>query len=277
MTGSTAWLDSMGHMDDASDGPELVARIAQICGGPLHRERDRELLPLLEPRPGQAVLEVGCGTGVLVRELVQLTGGQVPVTGVDPSRLALDQAESDTAAASLGPLTEAITYRQMDGRALAFPDASFAAAYSSRVLIHAAEPARIVLEMARVVQPGGRILCIEPLVQVATGVDDALRRKVTAWTNPDVARELPALLREAGLQNVTVTPHVALSTEPPDVDAWREDFRAGRGRHIAAVRDGRCTTAELMEFLDQNEAAVRRGAVLECLVHYAVVGTRAPA
>jgi ubiquinone/menaquinone biosynthesis C-methylase UbiE len=274
MVGSTAWIDSMGHMDDDPDGRESVARISQVCGGPLHRERDRELLPLLEPQPGHPVLEVGCGTGVLVRELVQLTHGRVPVTGVDPSRLALDQAELDTAAANLGPLAEAITYRQMDGRSLQFPDGAFPAAYSSRVLIHAAEPARVVAEMARVVQPGGRILCIEPLAQLAAGVDDALRRKVTAWTNPDVARELPTFLREAGLETVTVTPHVALATEPPDVEAWRADFRAGRGRHLSLVRDGRCTAAEIEEFFDQNAASVRRGAFLECMVHYAVIGTR---
>jgi len=263
----------MGHMDDDPDGPESVARIAQVCGGPLHRERDRELLALLEPVDGP-VLEVGCGTGVLVRELVQLTGGRVPVTGVDPSRLALDQAELDTAAAGLGALAEAITYRQMDGRSLQFADGTFPAAYSSRVLIHAAEPARIVAEMARVVQPGGRVLCIEPLAQMAAGVDDVLRRKVSAWTNPDIARELPALLREAGLSGVSVIPHVALAADPPDVDTWRADFRAGRGRHHAAVRDGRCTAEEIDEFFEQNAASVRRGAFLECLVHYAVLGSK---
>ena len=78
MIGAAAdWLDPMGHMDDDPDGPELVARISLICGGALHRERDRELLPLLEAEPGRAVLEVGCGTGVLVRELMQLTHGRV--------------------------------------------------------------------------------------------------------------------------------------------------------------------------------------------------------
>jgi ubiquinone/menaquinone biosynthesis C-methylase UbiE len=261
-------------MDDDPEGPQLVARISQVCGGALHRERARELLPLLEPEPATPVLEVGCGTGVLVRELVHLTHGQVSITGVDPSRLALDQAESETAAANLGPLGKAIVYQQMDGRALRFADRAFAAAYSSRVLIHAAEPARIVTEMARVVRPGGRILCIEPLTQLATGIDDALRRKVTAWTTPDVARELPALFRAAGLQSVKVIPHVAMTTEPPDVSGWRDDFLAGRGRHQASVREGRCTVAEVQEFFDQNEAVVRRGAFLECLVHYAVVGTK---
>jgi len=143
-------------------------------------------------------------------------------------------------------------------------------------LIHAAEPARIVKEMARVIVPGGRVLCIEPLVQPAAGVDDGLRRKVTAWTNPDVARDLPRLMKDAGLIDVRVTPHVALNVEAPDVARLRAEFLRGGGRYHGRVRDGRCTSAEVLEMLRQMEAVAARGDFLECLVHYAVLGRRSP-
>jgi SAM-dependent methyltransferase len=256
----------MGRLDDDPNGREYVMRISQVCGGPLHVQRARELLPLLDGRPGQHVLEVGCGTGVLVRELVTLTGGAVRVIGVDPSRIILEVAAEDTTD------MHQIEYRQMDGRALDFADGSFSAAYCSRVLIHAAEPERVVAEMARVVEPGGRVMCIEPLVQPSTGIDDALRRKVTAWTNPDIARDLPGMLRRAALVDVSITPHVALNAEPPNVRVLREEFLSGHGRYLGSVRDGRCTRDEVLRMFDQMEAVVERGEFLECLVHYAVIG-----
>jgi SAM-dependent methyltransferase len=275
MEGSAAaWIDAMGRLDNHPLGAHLIASISQTCGSPLHTQRTRELLRLLDLRPGQTVLEVGCGTGAVAREIARATGGAVRITAVDPSRLALEQAARETSAADLGALARAISYRQMDGRSLALPNGAFAAALCSRVLIHAPQPAQIVAEMARVTQPGGRVLCIEPAAQFAAGVDDALRRRVSAWTNPDVGRELLGLLRAAGLRDVAVTPHVHVTTDPPDVAAWRTEFRDGRGSRAAAVLDGRCTPEDVEAYFSQVEAAVRRGAYLECALHIAAVGLK---
>ena len=265
-------VDPMADIDRQPDSASLVTIISHGCGGPVHTRRDRDLLPLLDLRPGQAVLEVGCGTGAVARELALLTGGAVRITAVDPSALVLEQARRETAVAGLGPLAEAIAYRQGDGRALAFPDASFAAALCSRVLIHTPQPEQVVAEMARVVEPGGRVLCIEPAHQFSALVPDELRARTTAFTNPNIGRELLGLLRRAGLRDVTITPHVFVGQEPPDVDAMRADFVAGRGLRAAAVRDGWCTAAEVEQVFDQIEAAVRQGAFWECQVHFAVVG-----
>jgi ubiquinone/menaquinone biosynthesis C-methylase UbiE len=269
------WVDGYGRMDDHPLGEALVRQISEVCGGPAHTQRARELLPLLVLQRGQAVIEVGCGTGAIVREIARLTAGSVRIVGVDPSTLVLAQAARELAASDLGPLAEAITFRHMDGRALAFPNGSFAAAVSSRVLIHAPEPERIVAEMARTVQPQGRVLCIEPVAQFAAGVDDTLRQKVSAWTNPLVGRALAGIMRRAGLRDVRVIPHTAINLDPPDVRTWREEFAAGAGSRAASVRDGRCTPDDVEALFRQYEASIHRGDWMECAVHFAVLGRKA--
>jgi SAM-dependent methyltransferase len=268
-------MDGFGRVDRHPDGPALVEAIAQRCGAPEHAERNRALLPLLALRPGECVLEVGCGTGVVARELVRLTFGAVRVTAVDPSALALERARRETEAASdLGAARAALQYRRMDGRALAFRAGTFDAVCCSRVLNHAAAPERIVAEMARVARPGGRILCVESAVAFTTGVDDALRRRVTGFTAPQVGRELVRLFRCAGLDAVEVTPHARVTTAPPDVAALRAEFRAGDGLRALAVRDGWCTVPEVERYFEQIAAAVAAGGFLDCEVHLAVLARR---
>lgn len=268
----TSWVDPMADIDRHPDGGSMVTIISEACGNAVHTGRDRDVLPLLGLRPGETAIEVGCGAGALLRELGRLTRGQVALVGVDPSGLVLARARRETAEADPGSLAGVITYQQMDGRALAFPDGSFDAAVCSRVLIHAADPERIVAEMARVVRPGGRVLCVEPAHQFWAGVDDRLREKTSAFTNPNVGRELLGMLRRAGLRDVTITSHTHIGHDLPDVAGMRADLAAGKGMLAAAVGAGRCTVAEAEEFFAQTEAAIRRGTFLFCAVHFAALG-----
>jgi ubiquinone/menaquinone biosynthesis C-methylase UbiE len=267
-------VDGFGRVDRHPAGPALVEAIAQRCGAPEHAERNRALLPLLAPGAGDRVLEVGCGTGAVARELVRLTRGTVRVTAVDPSALALERARRETAAAGLGAARAALEHHQMDGRALAFRAGAFDAVCCSRVLNHAAEPERIVAEMARVTRPGGRVLCVESAAAFTAGVDDALRRRTAGFTDSHVGRELGRLVRRAGLDAVAVTPYARVTTEAPDVAALRAEFRAGDGLRVLAVRDGWCTAAEVERYIVQLAAAAAAGGFLDSDLHLAVLARR---
>lgn len=250
---SDRWVDPMGDIDRHPDGARMIAVIAQGCGSLAHAERNRALLPLLDLRPGETALEVGCGSGALLRERAGLTGGHARLVGVDPSGMVLDQARWETEADGGGASAGTIEYRRMDGRALAFPADAFDAAVCSRVLIHAEEPERIVAEMARVVRPGGHGLCIEPAHQFWAGVDDQLRENASSFTNTFIGHELP------------------------DLAGMRADLAAGTGMIGAAVRAGRCTVDEVEELFAQTERAIERGTFLFCSVHFAVLGHKGPA
>src|SRR5262249_59431133 len=103
------------------------------------------------PVPRRAtVLEVGCGTGIVLRDLVPLVGRGGRLAGIDPSRAALKAARRFCRGTG-------ITLRHADGAKLPFADNGFDVTLAITVLLHVADPLAVVQEMARVTRPGGRV------------------------------------------------------------------------------------------------------------------------
>lgn len=97
------------------------------------------------PNPPIHVLDVGCGAGFLANYLA--TRG-LTVTGLDAS------AESLTVARRYDA-TGQVRYETGDANQLPYPAASFQAVCAMDFLEHVEEPARVIAECARVLQPGG--------------------------------------------------------------------------------------------------------------------------
>ena len=102
---------------------------------------------------GGRVLEVGCGSGVVLRDIAAMVGRRGEAVGVDPSRTILDAARrlSRTAPGAR------IALRHADGAHLPFTADRFDAALAITVILHVADPLAVVREMARVTRPGGRV------------------------------------------------------------------------------------------------------------------------
>jgi len=98
--------------------------------------------------PGDSVIDIACGTGVLALAALDRVGPHGKVTGLDPNADMLGVARRKNSQ---------IDWR--DGRAeeLPFPDEAFDAAVSQFGLMFFAEPAKGLREMMRVLKPGGRI------------------------------------------------------------------------------------------------------------------------
>lgn len=101
-----------------------------------------------ELRPGQRVLDVACGTGVLTRAAALHTGPSGVVIGLDlsPRMLAV--------AARLSPT---LTWQEGSAEQLPFPDESFDAVVSQFGLMFVSDPTLALREMMRVLKPGGRL------------------------------------------------------------------------------------------------------------------------
>jgi len=154
-------------------------------------ERQREALTTLALAPGDAMLDVGCGTGAAVRAAAALADRAV---GVDLSAGMIARGRELAAATPNVELLEA------DAEALPFADGSFTAVLCTTSLHHYPDAARAVAEMARVLAAGGRAVIADAATdrRLVWLADRALRRLQRSHVGLRSAGELEALLLEAG-------------------------------------------------------------------------------
>jgi len=115
--------------------------------------RARILVQAADVKPGERVLDVGCGTGIVAREIASRLGATPAVSGVDLSPNMLAVA---TAAATRMGLT--IEWREGNAEQLPFHDAAFDLVLCQFALMFVADKAAALSEMRRVVTGNGRVL-----------------------------------------------------------------------------------------------------------------------
>ena len=113
-----------------------------------------ELLACAAFAPGDRVLDVACGTGLISLAAARGVGPQGRVLGVDISGEMVDAAKRRAARESL-PHASVL---RMDAEHLALPDAGFDVVLCALGLMYGPEPERALREMLRVLRPGGRLV-----------------------------------------------------------------------------------------------------------------------
>lgn len=104
--------------------------------------------------PGQRVLDVACGTGLVALEAARAVGPVGNVVGVDISDQMVEAARRRAAGQGLTNTG----FARMDAETLALPDASFEAVLCALGLMYVPDPLRAISEMWRVVRAGGRVV-----------------------------------------------------------------------------------------------------------------------
>ena len=178
------------------------------------RLRER-LLELSRLRPGESVLDVGCGTGTLAILAKETVGPSAAVCGVDASAAMLARARAKAARAGVE-----VRFENAAAQALPFPDSSFDLALGTMMLHHLGRAARreLAAELRRVAKPGGRVLLVD------FGRPEAKRKGFAGHFrhrhgHVDVA-EIVGLLAGAGFQSIESGAvgiknlHFALATSP---------------------------------------------------------------
>jgi arsenite methyltransferase len=192
-------------------------------------------LKALALQPGERVLDVGCGPGLLAAEMAQVVGpgGHVVGLEISPNMLAVARSHS--------PAGGRISLVQGDATALPFADGAFDAVTSTQVFEYLAEVATAAAEVARVLRPGGRVLLLDTdWDSIIWHADDQprMQRVLAAWTERFADARLPRTLgqrlRAAGLQ---VRRREVLVLFNPDYDP--ETYSVTNGEIMAEYVTGR--------------------------------------
>ena len=143
------------------------------------------------PRPA-AILDVGCGTGRLLR-LAEARFPAADLVGVDPAPQMVRQAQGSAGEGS------SIRFQQAGAEELPFPDSRFDLVFSTLTFHHWSDQAKAGAEIARVLAPGGRWLLADFL---ATGLMRYVRLLLRMRRFPE-RKSLVAMLAPVGLRVVT--------------------------------------------------------------------------
>lgn len=111
-----------------------------------------DLLALAAPQPGEKVLDVACGTGVVTLAIATAVGSAGSVLGVDLSAGMVASAEAHAQAAGISQSQ----FDRMDAEALSLPAASFDLVVCALGLMYVPDADAALREIYRVLRPGGR-------------------------------------------------------------------------------------------------------------------------
>lgn len=264
--------------DTASADPErardLVARLERRAQAADEIAARDVYLGLLDIAAGDRVLDVGCGSGVVTREIARRVGSRGLAVGLDPSPALLAAARE---LAEKAGFADRMEFREGDALRLPVPDRSFDVVVSVTVLSHVPKGEDAIPEFVRVLRPGGRlgVFDFDADMTVVTHPDRALTRRIVTAASDAMAvngwlvRQLPSLFQGAGLVDVRARGFFPLETE-------LQSFYANLAERCAevAVKTGAITEFEGHAWLDAFREQAAQGPIVAGRLHIFVWGRK---
>jgi ubiquinone/menaquinone biosynthesis C-methylase UbiE len=110
------------------------------------------LMKMAALKPGERVLDIACGTGLVTFQAASAVGASGEVIGTDISEAMVESCRAAAAARNI----ENARFERMEAEKLSFPDASFDAVLCALGMMYVTDFAGSIREMFRVTKPGGR-------------------------------------------------------------------------------------------------------------------------
>ena len=197
----------MSNPDEMGLTPEAAQGYEQFFVPAIFHQWPAKIVQTAVISSDDDVLDVGCGTGVLTRALVDLAA----------TTTALDLSESMLGVAR--QVCPAATFHQGSVEELPFTDSSFDAVMSAFMLMFVPDPKLAIAEMRRVLRPGGRVVAsiwqglddnpvYEALVESTREAVDDASAEAMAWPfTMGSVEKLETLFAVEGLTIASITPH----------------------------------------------------------------------
>lgn len=185
-------------MSDAFYDEEMSRKQELLASTPDMQAQRRAILAAMALKPGEDVLDIGAGNGIMAREILDVVGPSGAVTGIDAAAPMVAMARA---------LCPGGNFAQGDAANLPFKDASFDAVTAAQLVCFLPEPDRALAEMRRVLRPGGRAVILDTdWGSLVWNSNDPglMARAVDVYTRPyadaHVPRTLSRRLEAAGFQ-----------------------------------------------------------------------------
>jgi ubiquinone/menaquinone biosynthesis C-methylase UbiE len=262
---------SKASMQDVHDMAAALEERAQALD---QLQVNEALVDALDPVAGEQILEVGCGSGVLCRQVAPTVAPGGKITGVDISPEFLRIAQRYAASTDLSNF---IQWGAGQAQVLPFNDASFDGVFAARLLLHVSDPQPVLNELARVVRPGGRVVVMDwDFDTVAVDHSDReLTRRVMHWRcdhyggNNWSGRQLWGQMAAAGLVNVKAVPVVSVAHHENDSLTLSLFKAAEVARDGGAIAPGEYDT-----WIGELKTSLSTERFFASIVYFIVVGER---
>jgi len=255
----TFYTDHWREIED-----ERIARYEQMF---VWRDQQRILLEGADMKPGQRVLDVGCGPGFFALGLADIVGPEGQVDGVDiNARFVADATRRAD--------RRNVRFHHLTDHRLPFADATFDRVILKNVLEYVPDLAATLSEVFRVMRPGGRahvidsdwgFLLVEPWGKERT--EAFFDAAAPAFNERYIGRKAAGALRGAGFASAGVKIH-----------AFADQAGNGLGvltNMVGYIRTFDTMPAEVAEgMLEEARAAVPEGRFLFCLPQFLVTAER---
>lgn len=250
------------------------------------------LAETLRPRPGNRILDVGCGEGLAEVAIGRLQISQVRLYGVD-----LVPAKAAEAKRATESHNQRVRFSAADAVRLPFASGSFDSTFCVAVLQHVRQVAEAVGELARVTVGGGRVVIVEPdnAARYAYCSLSAGTRAFTAGgrffaaladargeaSDSSVGPKAAALLGQAGVEPLAVrlfpVSHAQLGAAAPEI--WTARRKAAEAALATAPtsevrRLGTTFIDALDEYRDASREAGERCVEIQHTTLFATVGQK---
>ena len=214
---------------------EMSPKIEALYITPEVVAQRRQVLQALDLAPGEKVLDIGSGPGLLAHDMATSVGPNGRICGIDLSPAMVAMSGKRCAEQ---PWAE---FRTADAAQLPYPDHSFDAAVSTQVYEYLPNIPAALAELHRVLRPGGRAVILDTdYGSLVIHTEDTARmaRVLSAWDKHFVHASLPRTLsrqlREAGFtvrERMAIpmfNPEFADNTYGKGLLAMMASFAAGR-------------------------------------------------